>query len=215
MPHLYLKSFAPLFLASAVATASAQAALPIERPSHKAGDAWTYRTVDNWTGKETSRSTSTFSTAEGENWVLRNENLSSKELTTVVFSQDWQPCRSLRGSQAPVCAGNIKFPLGEGYRHAFKGLPWTNGEGYYDASCEGKGLETVKTPAGDFEAFKVHCKGHWTRTINGNAQGRYEEINWYAASARRMVRGEFNTWRPNGQPDAKNLTELVEFTPAP
>ena len=168
-----------------------------------------------WTGKETGRNTSTFSGMEGENWVFRHENLATKEQSTAVFNPDWQPCRSMRGSQTPVCAGNFKFPLNEGYRHTFKGLPWRNGDGHYDAACEGKGLEAVQTPAGAFEAFKVQCQGHWTRVFNGSAQGRYEETNWYAPSVKRIVRGEFNSWRANGQADAKTLTELVAFKPAP
>ena len=214
MPHP-LKPLVPFLLATALGTAVAQTTLPIERPSHKAGDAWTYRNVDNWTGKETGRSTSTFSGMEGENWVFRNEDLTNQKQTTAVFNPDWQPCRSMRGSQTPVCTGTFKFPMGEGSRHTFKGLPWSNGDGHYDATCEGKGLETVQTPAGAFEAFKVQCKGHWTRVFNGSSQGRYEETSWYAPSARRMVRSEFNTWRTNGQPDAKSLIELVEFKPAP
>lgn len=210
-----LKSLAALFLAATLGSAIAQATLPMERPSFKAGDTWTYRSVDNWTGKETGRNTSTFGGMEGENWVFRNEDLSTHEKVTRVLNQDLQPCRSMRDSQALVCAGSFKFPMGEDYRHAFKGLPWTNGDGRFDAECEGKGLETVQTPAGPFEAFKVQCKGTWTRVFNGNAQGRYEETAWYAPSVKRPVRHEFNTWRANGQPDTKNLSELVEFKLAP
>lgn len=46
---------ASAIMSLACTVASAQLAMPVERPELKPGDTWTYRVLDNWTKKETNR----------------------------------------------------------------------------------------------------------------------------------------------------------------
>lgn len=214
-PTMSSQVLAAIAAALACTTASAQLTLPIERPQLKTGDSWVYRNVDNWTRNETSRSAITFVGAENDQWQFRSQRLPDAQPSTFTVNTDYQPCRSMRNSSTAVCAGMTRFPLTEGWKHAYKELPWPNGQGHSSAECVGHGIETVEVPAGKFEAYRIQCKGYWTRIFEGSSSGRFEETTWYAPAVKRSVRHEYNSFGRNGQPDAKNLSELVEFKPAP
>lgn len=206
---------ASAIMSLACTVASAQLAMPVERPELKPGDTWTYRVLDNWTKKETNRYTMVYATEENERWMFRWQGLTDGKTSTLMFNKDLQPCRTLRNSNSPVCGGTMKFPLTEAGKHSFKELPWSNGNGHYSADCEVKGIETVEVPAGKFEAVKIACKGFWTRLFEGSSSGRFDQTVWYAPSIRQQVKNEYNDLYSNGQPNVRNLTELVEFKPAP
>lgn len=214
-PTMSSQVLAAIAAALACTTASAQLALPVDRPELKPGDSWTYRVLDNWTKKETRRYTMEFAVEENERWIFRSQRHTDGQTSTLMFNKDLQPCRTLNGANGPVCGGTMKFPMTEDGKHSFKELPWSNGKGHYSADCEVKGIETVEVPAGKFEAVKVACKGFWTRLFDGSNNGRFDQTVWYAPSIRQQVRSEYNDLYANGQPNVKNLTELVEFKPAP
>lgn len=199
----------------ACAAASAQLTMPVERPELKPGDTWTFRVIDNWTKKETNRYTMVYATEENERWMFRWQGLTDGKTSTLMYNKDFQPCRTLRNSTSPVCGGTMNFPMTEGGKHSFKELPWSNGNGHYSADCEVKGVETVEVLAGKFEAVKIACKGFWTRLFEGSSSGRFDQTVWYAPSIRQQVKSEYNDLYSNGQPNVRNVTELVEFKPAP
>lgn len=193
----------------------AQPSFPIERPAIKLGDAWTSRTVDGWNNRETGQFTVTVVGFEAEKVLVRSHALPSDQTQTQTYTADWQPCRSMQNSSELVCGGSLRFPLTADYKHSYQKLPRTNGMTYLDAKCEGKGFEKVKVPAGEFDAFKIECKGEWTRVFGGSFSGQYEETYWYAPDVRHRVKYVFNDRRSNGQPDTKLIVELTEFKPAP
>ena len=199
----------------ACTAASAQLAMPVERPELKPGDTWTYRVLDNWTKKETNRYTMVYATEENERWMFRWQGLTDGKTSTLMFNKDLQACRTLKESSNLTCGGNLKFPLTAGGKHRYNELPWGNGNGHNSADCEVKGIEAVEVPAGKFEAVKVTCKGFWTRLFEGSGSGRFDETWWYSPSIKRLVKLEYNDLYSNGQPNVRNLTELVEFKPAP
>jgi hypothetical protein len=65
-------------------------------------------------------------------------------------------------------------------------------------------LERVKVPAGEFDTFKVVCKGYWN-SETGSGNGSALLASWYAPAARVGVKGEFQGG------NSYNATELVEL----
>lgn len=199
----------------AVTTWASPLTLPVAAPALKVGESWTYRSVDNWTKQETGQELITFVAQENDQWIFRRQALPNGELSTFILDKNHNSCRSLQNSSTVVCGGPFRFPFAEGWKHAFKDVPWRNGRGVDSADCELKGQEQVEVPAGKFETLKIHCKGFWTRVLEGSGSGRFEIWLWYAPVVKRSVRSEVNDFRSNGQPNDKRLTELVEYKPAP
>lgn len=193
----------------------AQEMTPIERPVLKVGDSWTYRTLDGWNNSETGRSMTTVMALENNLILSRVKDLTSGTESTRSNNADLQPCRSMQNDTALVCAGAFKFPMAAGYKHSFNKLPTRNGRSYLDAECEGRGMEKVQVPAGEFDAYRIECKGFWTLVFGGNATGSFQQTVWYAPAIRNQVKSIFEDRRPSGTPNNKIITELVEHKPAP
>jgi hypothetical protein len=193
----------------------AQDMVAIERPVLRLGDSWTFRSLDGWTDQETSRSANTLVAFENNLNVSRVKNLTSGEETTASANADWQPCRSMQNDTTVICTGPLKFPIAAGYKHSFRKLPLGRGVVYADGDCEGRGMEKVKVPAGEFDAYRIECKGFWNLVVGGNASGTFQHTIWYAPAVRNQIRSVFEDRRPNGQPNNKTITELVEYKPAP
>lgn len=188
---------------------------PIERPVWRVGDNWTYRTLDGWNNNETGRSMVTLVAFENNLNISRFKNLTSDEESTTSSTADLQPCRSMQNDTTVVCAGAFKFPFTAGYKHSFNKLPASNGRSHLSADCEGQGMEKIKVPAGEFDAYRIECKGFWTLVFGGNSSGRFQQTLWYAPSVRNQVKSVFEDRRSNGSPNNKSITELVEHKPAP
>lgn len=199
-------------LAGWMASAGAQV-LPIEPPTLQRGDRWVYRNVDEFTGRETARFESVFARIEGERLMFRNRNLTGPENPSTVYQTlDQRSCRRMQNSEQEVCGGPMRMPIAAlGERWSFSKLPWRNGKGHFDADCEAKATEDLKTEAGTFSTVRIECKGSWTRVFDGSGTGRYEETLWYAPAAKRFVKLELKTWTRDGRPDAHTTTELVEM----
>lgn len=187
--------------------------LPVEPPTLQRGDRWVYRNVDELTGRETARFESIFARVEGERLMFRNRNLTGPENPSTVYQTlDQRSCRRMQDSEQEVCGGPMRMPIAAlGERWSFSKLPWRNGKGYFDADCEAKATEDLKTEAGTFPTVRIECKGFWTRVFDGSGTGRYEEKVWYAPATKRFVKMEFRTWLRDGRPDAHTTTELVEM----
>lgn len=212
-PRLWLLAL----LIGVAPSASPQIIFPIEKPSFKPGDRWTYRRIDGWNNTERSRTEIEFVSTEPERWVFRSKNASGA-FTTFRTNFDLQPCRAMRGSDQEVCTGAFKFPMSADFQNTYDKLPWMNGEGHSSARCEAKGNEDVTVPAGTFPAIRIECKGFWHRVFDlqqGGRSGRQEEIYWYSSVAKRPVKSQFVNSRPDGNPFDKWIDELVEFRPAP
>lgn len=193
----------------------AQDMAPIERPVLKVGDSWTYRTLDGWTNNEIRRTLYTLTALEGSQSITREKDLATEKESTITSNADLQPCRSLQNDTTVVCAGAYRFPFTAGYKHSYRKLPTSSGRTSLDADCEGKGMEKVKVPAGEFDAYRIDCKGRWNLVVGGNASGSFQQTLWYAPAVRNQVRSTFEDRLPNGTPNNKSITELVEHKPGP
>jgi len=195
--------------------ALAQGMTPIERPTLKIGDSWTYRNLDGWNNKETSRSLSTLVSFENDFAIFRSKNLNSGAESTDTVNADLQPCRSMQNDTTIICAGAFKFPLATGYKQGIKKLPAGNGQSYFDGDCEGQGMEKVNVPAGEFDAYRIECKGFWTRVFGGSGSGGFKQTLWYAPAIRNQVKSTYEDRNPNGSANNKLIRELVEYKLAP
>lgn len=168
-------------LAGALLPAQAEVAFPVPRPEPVVGEIAVEARVDPLTGSETARDTLEIVSVRDETIIVRNE-----ANARIVFSRDWNHCPRARGQPAVACQGNLRFPLVLGARHSFSGV-LTNGGGVRDGTCQVEGVETVKVPAGEFEAVKVVCSGFITPKRVDDISS-YQDTVWFAPSIGRVIR---------------------------
>lgn len=110
----------------------------------------------------------------------------------------------------------IKFPFS-------LGSTWTSNRRFKDASSgddisqqlTGKAVarETIATPAGKFEAYRIELDGYWAdeQWAISSTRGRATERYWYVPAVKRFVRREIvNYGYTNGKSTGFKLYERIE-----
>jgi len=190
----------------------AQLQLPVGPPAANVGDVAKYRTIDLWNDRELRTSRSELVEVTADRYVVRFSTSIQPEPTTVHFTSQWQPCRTMQGSDQSVCTGSLRFPMQIGDKYNYEKLPWLNGNGHSSASCEVKAEEKLALPAGTFDTVRIECSGFWNRVFGGTFSGRQTEVAWYAPKISRVVKFEFVNYNASGKLDIRERSELVEFS---
>lgn len=177
----------------------AQPTLNGDKPALKVGDTWRWVRSDRRTGAQEAETLRTITSVAADR-VEGTENQGK-----VVMTGD------LMGMESPdwVRTGAPRFadyPLAVGKKWSFKFQQKNTNSPYttnfqYDA--EVVGIEKVKSPAGEFDAFKINYRGYWDSSGGGN--GSLSITSWYAPAPRATVRTEVTSGRN------ATLTELHEF----
>lgn len=179
-------------------------ALPGEAPQAKVGDSWYWVRSDRRTGHKD------FETRRVITKVSPDRVEATEDGGAVVMSGDMTVIETPNFVRVET-ARFLDFPLAVGKKWSFKFVQKGKTANYstrwqYDA--EVTGIEKVKTPAGEFDAFKLVYKGFWNNDTNRRS-GHATVSTWYAPAARTSVRTEFD----DGY--SSNATELVEIKLAP
>lgn len=197
LPRIALLAFAALVGSVAAAQDAPKSA---DVPTVKVGDRWKYDESDRRTGikgtdvirQVTAVTATQIEGTENNSKLVMTPELSIMESSISVFSGE---------------AKTLSFPLEVGKKWAYKTSfsNKTNGnKGRWQLEATVVAIERIKVPAGEFDAFKVEYKGFWNNDTSGR-NGRLVIANWYAPSARCVVKTEFddgfNSW----------VRQLVEF----
>ena len=68
--------------------------------------------------------------------------------------------------------------------------------------------------AGEYVTFRVDSKG-WITGVSWNGSLRFEQSQWYAPAAGRVVRTEYRDWRGGTQLWNHSIAEMKAFRPGP
>lgn len=187
-------------LAGAIPASAQGAPQPADAPQARVGDSWRWVRSDRRTGLKEWEGSRTV-TAVSADRIEAAENDGPAVLTGqlhVVETANWK--------REPA-ARFIDYPLAVGKKWKFQYLQsskTSRAVSRWEYEAEVVGLEKVKVPAGEFDAFKVVAKGYFTNQHNTNS-GYAQVTTWYAPAARTSVRTEFVEGRTD------NVTELVEL----
>ena len=191
-----------LLIVSAVASTVAQTPPPrAEAPELKVGDRWKSEVRDRRTkNKESERDRSI--TAVSATLIEGLENGAKLTMT---------PDQTVIESPTVVSTGDggkfLNFPLevGKKWEHKYNYKSKVSGAAIkWQMEANVVAIEKVKVPAGEFDAYKIQTKGFWNNGLSGNS-GRLQMTDWYAPSARTIVKTEYD--------DGYNSTvrELIEL----
>lgn len=211
--HVAMAVFFTVLGLLAASAARAQIQFPVMQATSKAGEIAKYRTVDLWNNSELSVSENVLVDIEADFFVTRLTETANSAPRTLRASRSWNFCRSLRNSDKTVCDGSLKFPMQPGNKHSFKEVPSGNGLSHFSASCEVVGEEKVTVPSGTFDTVRINCAGFYQRVFDGNWNGRFNTVSWYAPAISRVAKSQYFDFNGSSAFN-KNQIELVEFIPA-
>lgn len=167
-------------------TSYAQLSLTAERPNLTAGDSWTYRVLDGWSGAEQSQVTRIFLEKNGDRLKFSRTNDPSD--SDPFENLDMNSCRSLKNSTEVTCAGPFSFPLTVDQKITYENQVFFNRLGHAAGTCSVKAIEKITVPAGTFDTFRMDCSEQWIRKLEGSGGGTTKYTIWYSPIVKRSVK---------------------------
>jgi hypothetical protein len=190
----------------------AQAPEPSGNPV-RVGDRWTYATKDEITGLPTATFTHAVMEISTNRIIIGASDQESGGSRPVIFDRDWnrledgdhkfKPHNGL--GIRPALAVGIEWQTENEARNTKTGAAWKN-----KVSSKVVAQETIATPAGAFEAFKIETRRHEISAANPAKFWDYEYVRWYSPQVNHWVR-----WSSLGKAQNRLRTnkseELIEF----
>lgn len=154
------------------------------------GDRWVYESKDEITGFP--KDTYTYIVTEvSKDQVVSSLTFPGKTSSIVVFNRDWSIIDNGLWKFRPHSGQDIQLPLavGKQWRAEFEAKNAQNG-----ANRKGSTLskvvaqETITTPAGTFETFKIDWQEREFSTADPSKSSETEVVSWFAPQINRWVR---------------------------
>lgn len=204
-------------------------ALPVERPTLKVGDRWVWSAREY--GERATRDVTVLervvTSVAGDKIELRQVALhprTRRPLGPVQMRTAKASVWHLEpGSRSKGEIQALAFPLRPGKEWEYE--YWLGGGERdlvttYRFRARVDGIETVRTPAGDFETLRVTHEGQWRRPVleQGKAverTGTVRNTYWYAPDVGTWVRLEADLHAPDGSRELGIVQQLVEYGAAP
>jgi hypothetical protein len=132
-----------------------------------------------------------------------------------VLTADWALVVSgANGTRYDPPIVGVKFPLtvGESWKSSYLSESATaKSKGDIDFKVVAR--EKVKTPAGEFDAFRIESGG-WVTGVSWSGSVRIAQVQWFAPAVGRVIKSEYKDYR-GSQLWTDTASELKSFTPAP
>lgn len=198
----------------------AAAAPPVDTPSItesmediQLGDHWTYEFRDDISGDVKSTLTHTVTDVSGSQIGVRITRPGTSNNGYQTFDHSWNLMDSGVWRYAPNDGTGIRSPLAVGKTWSFKSTDLNNTAGLSgkrSGTSKVVAQESVTTPAGTFETFKIETSFQIQNANDPTAKVQAVAQTWYAPAINHWVKRSFVS-RSGGRVRDKNTVELVEY----
>jgi len=196
---LHLVGIMAAFLAGAAALSPgvlvAQSPAQTEN-SVQVGDHWTIDTRDEITGSPTDTFIRVVTEVSPNEIVIRVNNRSKNTSGIVVYNRNWDRIETSSWRYKPNDGLGIRVPLavGKEWRSELDARnTQSGGANKITVSSKVTAQESITTPAGTFDAFKVETKEREIVANNPSRAWDSEFVSWYAPQVNYWVRRTFLT----------------------
>ena len=198
----------------------------IDAPIFRIGDQWSYRRQDiGGRGQPSEFTERVERVSEAEVWVLGKgadnrpywrlfEGKSARPLARYAYEFNASGQRGEKTADDAASAPEVQFPLelGKTYKIEESWINSSGGRGTSDLKATITAFEKIKSPAGEYDAFKIEITGWWNgRSFSGS--GRLQRTVWYAPAVKQTIKREHKDYY-GGQLANHTVTEVIEFKPA-
>jgi hypothetical protein len=177
------------------------------------GDQWTYDTKDEITGATTRTFTATITEITPKEIVTRLTFRGSTGTALVAFDREWNRTANGDFRFKPNDAQGVRFPLavGKEWRSEFVNSNVKTGVNMKGSSSSKiVAQETVTTPAGSFETFKVERQLKEFNAADPSRSADAQIVMWYAPQINHWVRRTIVT-KVDKRMSSNETDELVAY----
>jgi hypothetical protein len=177
------------------------------------GDHWTYEIRDEIAGALKYTTVHVITQVSPNDIAMRTENLGHPGYGYLVYDHAWNLKDSSTWKYSPGDGTGIKTPLKVGSRWNFQSSDIYTGHGVSvkrSGSSKVVAEESVTTPAGTFETFKIETSATVRNANDPTKRSDLLLTTWYAPSVDHWVK-RTSKITINGHLDQDTSAELVEF----
>jgi hypothetical protein len=177
------------------------------------GDHWTYEFRDDVSGDVKSVFTHTVTDVTDSEIGIRSTRTGSTNSGYQTFDRSWNLIKSGVSRSAPNDGTGIRAPLAVGKTWSFKSndINGTSGfSGRRSGTSKVIAQESVTTPAGTFDTFKIETSFQLRNANNATDKVQVVTQTWYAPAIDHWVKRSYVS-RSDGRVRANNTVELVEY----
>ncbi len=209
---------APL-AAPIVASAPAAMARPVQASNsfgYTVGDRWRYQSIDRFKQEVTHNWDRHITSMDAQGNMTLNNGSVRWTADGVLLSTRDKNGDTLQWSGYRLFPATLKAGYSEKEKYT---LDWKNTDGSGTEVREGDvqvvGLEKIKVPAGEFEAWKIEHTGFVSgKNTNGGSSYtlKYRDVHWYVPALRNFVAHEYERRDRSGKIDRYTRNELTSFS---
>jgi hypothetical protein len=177
------------------------------------GDHWTYEFRDDVSGDVKSVFTNTVTDVTDSEIGIRSTRTGSTNSGYQTYDHSWNLIKSGVSRSAPNDGTGIRAPLAVGKTWSFKSndINGTSGfSGRRSGTSKVIAQESVTTPAGTFDTFKIETSFQLRNANNATDKVQVVTQTWYAPAIDHWVKRSYVS-RSDGRVRANNAVELVEY----
>ena len=207
-----------------LATIAAQKPAGAARPSAfsnsfgmTTGDIWRYQTVDKFKKEVVANWSRRIDSLNTDGSIKLNDGYATWTPDgTITLLQGKDGYRREYSPGYKWLPATLKAGYSEQLKHtmAYRNVGGPNGSEDREGTLTVVGKETVKVPAGEFEAWKIEAAGfgNGKNTSNNSAYAiRFKETFWYVPALRNFVASDFEQFSQSGQVQFNSRQELTSF----
>jgi hypothetical protein len=194
---------------------------PLAQPADQAsddvrvGDRWVYDTKDEITGFPKATYSHVVTEVSPKEITVSLTFRGNNNSSLMVFDHNWNRLEQSNAKFKPNDGQGIRLPLGVGkeWRGEYEARATQTGVINAKASAVSKvvGQETVTTPAGTFETFKIETRVQSINTADPSQSYVYENVGWFAPQVNHWVRRKTVT-KIRGRMTQSLSEELSDFS---
>lgn len=177
------------------------------------GDRWTYDSKDEITGLPTETFTHTVTEISPNEVVVVGTTRGRNGSTILIYDHEWSRLSTSTFKYKPNDGKGIHLPLkvGQESRSNYETRNIQTGGAWKDSiKSKVAAQETITTPAGTFETFRIETQMHEISATDPSRSWEFQVTRWYAPQVNRWVRWT-STTKTQGRTTASRSEELVEY----
>lgn len=177
------------------------------------GDHWTYEVRDEITGDLKLMVTHTITDVSATEISVRQATLGKPGTGFMTYDRSWSLINNGLWRSTPNDGMGIRAPLEVGKSWPVKSTGFNTSSGVgskITGTSKVTAKETVTTPAGTFEAYKVETSVQSRNTNDATKKIQAEQQTWYAPAINHWVRRTFVS-KSEGRVRTRSSVELVEY----
>jgi hypothetical protein len=178
------------------------------------GDRWRFQVVDKFKGEVVRNYDRQIRAFTGNEVIFSQGNLHMDSAGNFVLNKNSERERRLSSGAVRIPA-KLELNFKQDIDYTYTDVPLKGGSSTTSSargSIKVVGREMIRTPAGEFLAWKIEREEFWQGKTNADDRGRFNSTGWYVPELREFVAFEEESRNSNGTFNRRERHELTSYS---